>query len=910
MTLPVDVTVENCSATAASRGLVPLDFAVQWQDLPAQDWAIAATQSGEVATVDPLSSCVLDLGAKGQFAAWLGSMATQTTRRVHCPGVPLGVAERVTGSLVSGSIASDTFSSPGDGLALLASAVPTVEFGATVLTNQRTQVRDFNVLREVQELDGRNATFGVYYRWRLTFWPHTGRVGWSLLLNFSDERLSDRTLAWPRVRIRVPIAWLLHVENSARCPTSASYVAGAYRYFDIIAPHTIHDAQSAHFRGTFFVGATNTDDHSEWATMPGNRFNVPRVICDPEEFRGKLFFYEGLPARPDNLSTSACRDRYNAFASHMASRSVGPNDYTREVRDMELHNRSREAGGQPDFAAGPFYECFIKDGGNPLRLPELDAATERHFARPITQRRRGLDEVDARAARIVRWGDYARESFVLDNEYIFLTIIPEDPDVRGKSTSGANREFPFYQGMTGLNRSHWSYNFAIEAVMLTGCFDAEDILRQHVELWLYQWIARADYYHAKASQLRFARSLDMMSWTWFCFGDARIPDRVAEIRAISDSVFDEYAQHVTFGHPFKSWGRTEANDVTDLGGGDVRTMRGTVHDSWQVFMGQGYYRAWQMSGDAFWLTLVRDITEAWITYYRFGSYRYNRRNEWLTTPPLWHTFFKLIYPGANGNPGTYGSFAPASWFTPANEFILWRAFEDNDWAPQMLAIAMRVHASNRALRDKALSIFAQEFTAWRARTNVTLDEVHGKHFGDDALLPSPGFDIIAVADRRRTREPAATVELGEDIVILATPDRRAVLETIFDPIEFGALELAAAVERREVREPDAAFEFGVDFEHLAVAERRSTSEPAASVDMQLELGPFDPETLEVSEPDATFFGSESLVALAETRRVSEPVAIYDDSAGDRAAARIAVRSGNPIVVADTGAAIIRGEATQ
>ncbi len=873
MPLPVNVTLENCHFTADSAGLIPIDGAIQWQDAPTSvDFGITDGWTGEESLYDSNDECIFDFGAKGTFAGYLGSMASQTTRRVHCPGVPLDRGERITGTVKAGSIATTMFTNPGDGLAKLGGDLPELEVGSTVLTAARNLVRDFNPLRESREIDGRNSTYGMYFRWRLLIWPGSDRVSFMVEMPYTDERKVDRLIAWPRIRIRVPIAWGLHVEHSSRCPAGTAYTEGAYRYWDIVPAHSIFDAQNPRFRGSFFVGSEGTPDWSEWQAMPGNKFDVPRLLCDPEEFRGKLFFYDGLPAKPLSFDDSSCRSRYAGWSERMKSRDTryGPNDYTRPVHLNELNNRANDGGSQPDFASGPFYESFVRSGGNPLRLPELDAAGDRHISRPITQRRRGLDEVDPNDARIVKWGDYTDTDFVLASDYIFLQLITANPDVRGKATDGENAKGKYYRGMVGVKRSHQSYLHAIESMFLTGCFDAEDIVRQRIELWLYTWIINTSYTHARVAEMRYARSLDMAAWMWFVTGDSRIVTHMNSMEGIKTWIWDQYYDHVNNNHVFRTWGGTNKvlNDRVDLGGGDVRWFRGRPNDPWQIALAIGYYRCYQLTGKAFFLTCVQDITRTWVFLFRFGRYRLKSRSgTYYFVGPRWHAHFQMMYPGFRNNPGTYGEFPPASWLTEAGEFIYWKANNTSTWYAAMLCLTIHVHANERATRDRALAVLAQELVPWYQAQNVSIMDDRGEWYGDDELVPgyrstdhvidaapedvyhrelgfSLDFSVIeATADLRYVSEPGATLELaGLDL------DAVADLRETFEPpvtLEMGTLELIADSERVRTAEGESELDLVLNLD--AVAEVQETTEPGTAFYMDFVASP---EEIEHSEPDA------------------------------------------------------------
>ena len=905
MPLPVAVTIENCSATVASTGLVPIDGAIQWQDPTDPSW------TDPELVVGVLTDTRLNLGAKGNFACELGTLATKTTRRIHCPGVPLDPGERVTGTIEAATIASTKFASEGDGLALLSGLVPELEFGATTVTPTRTAVRDWNVLREVQELDGRNATYGVYHQWRLSFWPTTNRVAFTVTASFTDERISDRLMAWPRIRIKIPVAWQLHVENSSRCPGTAAYVDGAYRYWDIVAAHTIHDAQSARFRGTFLVDGGTEADIAEWNAMPGNRVDVPRIICDPDEFRGKLYFYQGLPAKPLDFDTTSCRDRYNRFRDQLADRNAGVTNYTRWAYDSENNAIANNTGASADFAAGPFYECFIRDGGNPLRLPELDVAGERHMARPITQRRKGIDDADPLGARIVQWGDYLPLKFVLQSEYVFLGLVKDTVDVRGKSTVGDdNRNRKYFGGMTGLLRSHNSYLHAIEAMMLTGCFDAEDIVRQHIELFLYEWLVKERWSHSDAGQMRFARAFDMMAWSWLCTGDDRIVDRFREIEELSDQVFRDYPIHKAADHDWKTFGRWGVHIVsTGVNGNETRTLSGTVNDPWQIALSVGYYRAYQLTGRTFYQELAQDLTETWALLFRRGRYFY-KKNTWKIKGPIWHTFNKVIYPGLNTGRGTYGNLPEASWLTEANDLVYWTAFDGNLWQQHMLCLAMSLHTSNRTLYDRIYEFFEQEYVPWRDAEDMTIFDKRGKWWGDDALIPGylsgTDIEIDAGVEFTYSEERGFDFDTGGPFDF-ETP---AEIVTHSEPaltVEMGPIELDAVAELTVPLEPTFSLDFDLivlDIEVIADGERTTISEPGTSVELALDLGTYASETITISEPSSTFY--EDLVADSEITTISEPEWVYDDGSQSVAAQLVRSVTGAATIRGTSGAVLIRG----
>lgn len=918
MPLPVSVTIENANATVASNGSTPIDGAVQWQDPPVDDWGIYQAPSGDAVSVGIASDAVLDLGAKGTFACTLGSMASRTTRRFHCPGVPLDAGERVTGSIVDGSVATTKFAAVGDGLALMGGDAPSLEFGSTALIHQRTVARDFNPLREVQELEGRNATYGVFYQWRLRFWPGTKRVGFTVTMSFTDERLTDRTIAWPRVRIRVPRAWQLSVENSSRCPGNGVYLEGLYRYWDVVAAHTIHDGQSPRFRGTFQLPGASAADVAEWNVMPGYRVDVPRHICDPDEFRGKLTpLYEGLPARPRSVDTASCRDRYDEFVAQLKDRSAGVNDYTRAFFDNENKNRAREAASQPDFAAGPFYEAFFRAGGNPLRLVENDCAGERHMARPITQRRRGLDEVNALNARPVKWGDYPPKEFVLQGSYTFVRIMPQDPDIRGKSITGNNARLNFFQGMTGLWRSHHSIFHAIESLFLTGCFDAEDIVQQHIDLWLYEWIADETVYHTRATQTRFARSIDSMAWCYFITGDTRILSRLNDLERVQGTVFERYVEHRDANHVWRTFGINSTNETVDVGDGVQRTLRGTTADPWQIALCQGYYRAWQLTQKDFWLNLTKDLTRTWVFSCRYGRRWVLGRSPsgYVQLGPQWHSMFKVIYPGLNGNPGTYGEFPPAEWYTEENDRVMWRGYADMLWTAHMLAITYRIHAGDPSTQNQALTILAQEYLPWRdSPTPIAIDHPKGEWFGDDALIPGHYVDpndpitIIVEPEAVVVSEPGFSLE-G---LVFAVDAERATVSEPAATFQFGPLELNAAAEAVAAREPGFLLVTDTTAVDIAApAERVTVVEPSFDLVLALELGPYAAEAVDVTESGATLLAAEDYSASPERVTVSEPGFVLNmtPTTGSRTSTEITARSGNAALTASSGNAKIRAEAS-
>lgn len=922
MPLPIDVLVENCHGTVGTAGYIPIFGAVQWTDPPSSltDFTTFESISG-AQIVEPLgpsaeNSAVLNLGSKGTFAAYLGSMATQTTRRVHVPGVPLDPGERVTGTLETGTVASTTFAGAGDGLFTLGADRPGLEFDGVAVTLYQTTLRDFNPFREVQEIEGRDATYGAWYQWRLIFHPTTGRVEWTMTLAYTDERKSDRVIAWPLVRMSVPAAWGLHIDNSARCAGEAQYVVGDTRYWDLVPAHTIHDAQAARFRGTFFVGGTPGDaDYDDWLAMPGNRTGTPRISAQPEEYRGKLFFWDGLPARPPSRDEASCRDRYERFRESMEDRSSGVNDYTRRPYDSENHARAREAATQPDFAAGPFYAVFFRENGNLLRLPELDAAGDRHMSRPLTQRRKGLDDGDPLAARIVRWGDYPARDFILQGEYIFFRVITGDTDVRGKSLEAPNDAPRYYRGMTGFVRSHFSIYHAIEAMFLTGCFDAEDIVRQHIEWFLYEWIADREVYHARCTQLRFARIMSAMSWAWLCTGDARIPNRFNELADIEDLVWERYSDHVAADQPFRWLGLNNTNETVEIGGVE-RTLRGTTADPWQVSMCEGYYAAYQLTGNEFYLQLVRDITRTWLYTWRFGYYHNTNLQR---RGPQWHQMFKLIYPGLNGNPGTYGEFPPIDWLSEANERVYWRAFDDTLWTPHMLALAMVVHADERATHDIALAIYAALFPPWFEDTDVTIFDTRGEWFGDDARLVGYNDDLTfdAGEDRETITEPGFSFEgTAEDLLIVADAETEEASEPAFT-YEAGDLEIDAPAIIETTVEPGFEFEFGDDVDLIVdpEIEQHVEGEPGVQtfeLELTLDLT-HAAEVEEAAESTATFYETtdSDLLAAAEIEQQVEPGAVFEvrDVSAARTSARIDAYSGASPVTAYTGAAKLRGEST-
>lgn len=925
MPLPVDVVIENCHATVGTTGLVPIDGAVQWTDPPGalSDFTTYRQESGAsvvepLGPLDPLTHVTLDLGSKGNFPCYLGSMASQTTRRVHIPGVPLSPGERVLGTIESGTIASTTFANPGDGLALLGADRPELEMDGTPLSPLQTVTRDFNPYREVVELEGRDATYGVWYQFRLRFWPTVRRVGWTMTATFTDERISDRVIAWPVVKLKVPSTWQVHIDNAARVFGEASYLESGSRLWDLMSAHTIHDAQSMRYKGTFLLPSASEAEVSEWGSMPGYRTGVPRMMAQPEEYRGKLFFCDGLPARPKQRDEATCRDRYELFRKSVEDRDVGNNDYVRLPFDSENKNRAREAASQPDFGALPGYELFWRENGNPLRLPELDAAGDRHMARPITQRRRGLDEVNTLNARPVQWGDYPAKSFILQGEYIFFRVTTGTTDVRGKSLEAPNNAARYYQGMTGLLRSHHSHLHAIEAMLFGGCFDAEDIVRAHIEWFLYEWIADKSVYHARATQVRFARALDSMCWAWLCTGDARIPGRMTELADIADLVWERYYDMAAANHPFRWLGLNSTNETVTIYG-ESRTMRGTTADPWQVSLCSGYYHAYKLTGDDFYLDITKDLTRTWAYTWRFGRWH---DTQLRLRGPEYRQMFKLIFPGLNGNPGTYGQFPPAEWLTEKGERTYWRAFADVLWTPHMLCIGITVHENERATKDLLSAILGHVIKPWLDAGTLGILDSRGEWFGDDEKIPGfrdPGGPITVLAPeaRENVSEPGFTFDADQGVGFTLFVDPETSRSSVTAAtISFGDLELVDREVGDEiveyVREPQALIDMDDEINIVTPAEvvRETVTTATLQIAALVLTAPAAAE--DVTEPTATVIGgSEGFAAGAAVETVSEPDFVFEnkDNTASRTSAVVRAESGASEIEALAGAQEVKARST-